>query len=224
MAKALRSTRERLLMAAAEAFSKQGFRGTTVRMICAKAQANVAAVSYYFGSKEKLYIETYDYVFSKMDVFSQFQPHGDIHTEDQWRDAVYRWAYGVLKLITGNEKWQTWRSRLFARERTEPSAVLPVILERVFRPIQKRLDELLLMALPPSASESELMIWRVSTISQCTVYAQREPPWDHELFPDTVEHERWLTRVAGHVTASVTERLTFGDGGVDAETSECNWA
>ena len=40
-----------------------GYRGTSVRMICSKANVNVAAVNYYFCSKENLYFEVHRYVF-----------------------------------------------------------------------------------------------------------------------------------------------------------------
>src|SRR4051794_20466008 len=48
-------TRQRLIDAAGEIFAEQGYRTATVRDICARAGANVAAVSYHSGEKEKLY-------------------------------------------------------------------------------------------------------------------------------------------------------------------------
>ncbi|OGR34645.1 MAG: hypothetical protein A2051_02200 [Desulfovibrionales bacterium GWA2_65_9] len=50
------STRLRLLHAARKVFSEYGLKNATVRDICDLAEANVAAVSYHFGSKEELYI------------------------------------------------------------------------------------------------------------------------------------------------------------------------
>ncbi len=44
----------RILEAAEELISRKGFVGTTVRDIAAMADVNVAMISYYFGSKEKL--------------------------------------------------------------------------------------------------------------------------------------------------------------------------
>ena len=48
-------TRRRLLDAAGEVFAEKGFAKATVREICQKAEANIAAVNYHFGDKEKLY-------------------------------------------------------------------------------------------------------------------------------------------------------------------------
>lgn len=46
--------REQLLNAAEELFAEKGFDGTSVRDIAQKADVNLAMISYYFGSKEKL--------------------------------------------------------------------------------------------------------------------------------------------------------------------------
>ena len=47
-------TRNRLLNTAQWLFAKQGFKATSLRQITQKAEANVASVNYYFGSKEYL--------------------------------------------------------------------------------------------------------------------------------------------------------------------------
>jgi TetR/AcrR family transcriptional regulator, regulator of cefoperazone and chloramphenicol sensitivity len=51
------STRQRLLMTAAQIFADHGYAGTSVRDICARAEANVAAINYHFGGKDELYAE-----------------------------------------------------------------------------------------------------------------------------------------------------------------------
>src|SRR4030095_12192205 len=56
-------TRQRLLEAAGEVFAARGFRAATVREICQRAQANLAAVNYHFGDKERLYAAVLQYTF-----------------------------------------------------------------------------------------------------------------------------------------------------------------
>lgn len=48
-------TRAALLQAAAEAFAEKGFAGASIREITARANANLGAVTYHFGSKRELY-------------------------------------------------------------------------------------------------------------------------------------------------------------------------
>lgn len=48
------STRDRILDAAERLFADQGFHLTTLRQITQAAEANLAAVNYYFGSKQAL--------------------------------------------------------------------------------------------------------------------------------------------------------------------------
>ena len=47
--------RDQILEAAEELFAQKGFEGTSVRDLAKKAKVNVAMISYYFGSKEKLF-------------------------------------------------------------------------------------------------------------------------------------------------------------------------
>lgn len=49
------TTKNRILEAASRVFCEKGFKSTTVRDICAEADANVAAINYHFGDKRKLY-------------------------------------------------------------------------------------------------------------------------------------------------------------------------
>jgi AcrR family transcriptional regulator len=49
--------RERLLAVARDAFARQGFDGASIRAITGAAEANLGAVTYHFGSKDRLYHE-----------------------------------------------------------------------------------------------------------------------------------------------------------------------
>jgi AcrR family transcriptional regulator len=49
-----RATKEKILDAAEELFSEEGFSATSVRAITSRAQVNLAALNYHFGSKDAL--------------------------------------------------------------------------------------------------------------------------------------------------------------------------
>lgn len=55
------ATRERILEAARATFAAHGYEGTTLRNIATKADANVALVIRYFGSKEDLFALAADF-------------------------------------------------------------------------------------------------------------------------------------------------------------------
>lgn len=53
------STKERLLSAAEGLFAQFGFAGTSLRQVTTRADVNIAAVNYHFGSKENLVNEVF---------------------------------------------------------------------------------------------------------------------------------------------------------------------
>jgi len=56
----LSSTKEKILDAAEELFADHGFTETSLRMITAKAEVNLASVNYHFGSKKTLIQAVFD--------------------------------------------------------------------------------------------------------------------------------------------------------------------
>ena len=66
--------REYILTVALELFGQKGFEGTSVRDIACKANVNVAMISYYFGSKEKM--------------FQSIVEHKASHLKDVFRELI----------------------------------------------------------------------------------------------------------------------------------------
>ncbi len=55
------SKEENILFAAEKLFAEKGFEGTSTREISKAANVNISMISYYFGSKEKLYEKLVEY-------------------------------------------------------------------------------------------------------------------------------------------------------------------
>src|SRR6476661_7884939 len=53
------STKDRILGAAEELFAQHGFAGTSLREVTSRADVNIAAVNYHFGSKDNLVNEVF---------------------------------------------------------------------------------------------------------------------------------------------------------------------
>lgn len=56
------STAQALITAASELFPAHGYDGTSIRAITSRANANLGAVTYHFGSKEALYAAVFQHV------------------------------------------------------------------------------------------------------------------------------------------------------------------
>lgn len=62
------STKDRILYAAEVLFAQQGFAATSLRQVTGRADVNIAAVNYHFGSKENLVNEVFR---RRMDAMSE---------------------------------------------------------------------------------------------------------------------------------------------------------
>ncbi len=60
------NTKERILHAAEDLFAQHGFAGTSLRQVTSKADVNIAAVNYHFGSKENLVHEVFKHRMDEM--------------------------------------------------------------------------------------------------------------------------------------------------------------
>lgn len=65
------SKEENILFAAEKLFAELGFEGTSTREIAKAANVNISMISYYFGSKEKLYEKLVEYRMSEGQFFSK---------------------------------------------------------------------------------------------------------------------------------------------------------
>ncbi|KXH85149.1 TetR/AcrR family transcriptional regulator [Chryseobacterium kwangjuense] len=65
------SKEENILFAAEKLFAEKGFEGTSTREISKAANVNISMISYYFGSKEKLYEKLVEYRMNEGQFFAK---------------------------------------------------------------------------------------------------------------------------------------------------------
>ncbi len=190
------ATRQRLLEISGEVFAEQGFRAATIRDICARAGANVAAVNYHFGDKEALYRDVLEHAHAI--ALRRYPPDlgttGDSTAEE--RLAAFVRAF-VLRLL--DDGVPAWLGKLMAREMIEPTSALDGIVEATLRPMFQRLVGIVGEIAGPGADPKEVRLCAQSVVGQCLFYRHAQECL-RRLGRDAESGQGKGERVAEHVT------------------------
>ena len=127
-------TYRRLLEAAGEVFAEHGFNDATIREICKRAGANVAAIHYHFGDKERLYHAVFDYARSCAEQHPEEPVAPDAGPEEHLRAFIR-----TILARFFDEGRPAWLSKLVAQEMIEPTKVLDALVSERIRPNHERL-------------------------------------------------------------------------------------
>ncbi|HOV61979.1 MAG TPA: CerR family C-terminal domain-containing protein [Candidatus Hydrogenedentes bacterium] len=129
-------TKRALIEAAGELFATHGLEGVSIRMIAEKASANVAAINYYFGSKENLYYEALKFVARMSDdrpVQSYLAELGEEEDPAKAQAVLDRLIRDKVRVcLAGGEP--DWHMRLIMRALMDPTPQLRQLVEGLFRP------------------------------------------------------------------------------------------
>ena len=129
-------TERRVLEAAGEVFADLGYRAATVRQICEKAGANIAAVNYYFGDKEGLYLAV---LRSVPDAQAEKYPaHSGLSDGATAEQQLRAYVQSLLHRVFDAGR-PGWHAKIIAREMVEPTRALDTLLEEVARPLHREL-------------------------------------------------------------------------------------
>ena len=196
----LDTTRDRILEAAGQMFAERGFEATTVRDICQAAGANVAAVNYYFGDKERLYIAS---------VVRAHRWRLDQATLPEWtsatspREKLADFILTFFRRVLGSPD-DMWRTRLVMREIMQPSAACAEIAESNIRPQFEILQGILRELLPADVTAEELHLTAFSIVGQCLFYHVASP-----IVRSLIDEREYATYDVDNLASHVTE-FTFG--------------
>lgn len=137
-------TRAALLAAATECFARRGYEDTNIRQVCAKAGANLGAVSHYFGSKEQLYREVL--VLAHRELVDRV-PVPQMGPGDDPRSALRIWVRYLLRIFLLRRASHPFAGRLIAWELRDPTPALDDLIAEVLGPVRAALDRIVAAAL-----------------------------------------------------------------------------
>ncbi|MCK5851200.1 MAG: CerR family C-terminal domain-containing protein [Kiritimatiellae bacterium] len=124
-----RETKMRVLEAACEVFAEKGYRDATVQEICVNAKANIAAVNYYFGSKEQLYMDVWQEVLDRF----RSQYSVDIAEIDDAGERLRQMIHQRIRHAFDDGPAGRMR-KIIHREMGDPSEMHAEIMERFMQP------------------------------------------------------------------------------------------
>ena len=164
-------TRTRLIDAAGEMFAELGFHHTTVRQICERAGANIAAVNYHFGDKTGLYTEVVRQSMRAARLDAVRAAFDQNMLPEQILRAVVKARLESLRSLDLGD----WHFRIFAHELAKPTPAMNVVVNEGIKPLYSKMCELLgrLLKLPPEHEKTRLCAH--SIIGQILFYAFARP-------------------------------------------------
>lgn len=134
------SVKRNIELAATELFADFGYKNTTIRMIAQKADANIALINYYFGSKENLYAE----IVNKWadDAFKKFPKKETINKNPEPWERLRILIKSTFSVLFEKNGKRTGFGRLIAAEssRTSPDFIKNIIVGKLKEPTEALFD------------------------------------------------------------------------------------
>ena len=155
-------TKEKMLRAAESLFSEHGFSATSVRMITAEADVNLAAMHYHFGSKEKLIVELFAWRLDplnreRLELLDQFE--AEAGEEPPALEKILEAFVGPpIRLSRDPERGGALFMRLLGRAFTDPRDQTRQMVYDQFSPVIRRFTPALARVLPHLSPEE--LFWR----------------------------------------------------------------
>ncbi len=196
-------TRQRLLEAAAEVFSEQGYQASSVRQVCQRARANVAAVHYHFGGKEELYLELLRELGRR--AFERYPATHELGPEPAAEERLFAFVQAFLLRVLSPDGFGR-HGRILSREMVEPSPAFAQVIEEFIRPHFEYLCGVVAEILGCGAREPRVVLAARSIVAQCVFYHHARALLER-LAPGEPRDPAALRRLAEHVTRFSLEGL-----------------
>lgn len=158
-------TKQKILQAALEEFTENGYHGAKVRNICKKAKINIAAVNYHFQGKESLYQNVIEHIFQISDSLDEAGKTSSI--EEDPEKFLRKFIADFVRNAADGTPLIKYRFRLMLREMINPSPFFTEILKNKIRPRFLKIRGAIKNTLPENTSEKELDVAGFMTIAQC---------------------------------------------------------
>ena len=190
-------TRQALIVSGGAVFAEVGFHNATVREICRRAGANIAAVNYHFGDKDALYREVLAYYQARS--LQKFPLDLGVRPGATATERLRAFVRSFLLRIFDHSS-DAWHGKLISREMIDPTSALDAIVVERIRPQAQHLGAIVRELLGGQPDPETVRLCSFSVVSQCLFYHHCQPVVCR-LFPEQKFSPEQVEKLADHITS-----------------------
>jgi AcrR family transcriptional regulator len=162
-------TRGRLLDAARVIFAEKGYHHATIAEICERAGANIAAVNYYFRSKDNLYVQAWREAFARS--VAAHPPDGGAAADAPPEDRLRGRIRALIERVADPE---SHTFDIVRKELANPTGLLAETMHEAIEPIRQGMTGVVEELLGPAAPPEAVRLCEMSVLTQCIHFVMRE--------------------------------------------------
>jgi AcrR family transcriptional regulator len=189
-------TRSRLLEAAGIVFSDKGFERATAREICDLARVNSAAVNYYFGGKQHLYVEVLREAHRRLENFGARikAVAEDTRASEETLEGFFT---GLLHMVLDPSR-AGWVVRVIMREMASHTDALAELVELQIRPTARLFRTIIARLMDLPVGHEAVVRGTLSTVAQFISISQNRYVIEL-IYPDLDLRGEGIDRMARHI-------------------------
>jgi AcrR family transcriptional regulator len=171
------AARKKLIEAGLKIFSELGYKGASTRSLAAAAGVNVAAIPYYFGSKEGLYIAVIDYIIDYHqkglgDFLAKIQRAllNERTTRTEYRELFDEYMRTLIYFVLQEGRERSQISHICIREQLDPTSAFDRLYEGFIHHAQETVAALVGCIVGANIPASEVKLVTQTLLGQISVF------------------------------------------------------
>ncbi len=209
------NAKEKIIFAAKDIFAENRYENATVKMICDKAEVNIASINYHFHSKKELYLEVIKSLHEKVHFKIQniLNYKIEIINQDEWEKFIKEMTQTFLTQSENQDliKWQ----KIIFREFNTPSEIFDELYSNYIKPVADKIDSNIKSFFPNMPTEERTM-WFISLISQIGFIHNSKSLITKHIGNNFYQHGN-LHKYAAHISKNICTQLKVPKSNINQE-------
>ena len=200
--------KQRLIEAGLEIFGAYNLEGATTRQLAERAGVNQAAIPYYFGGKEGLYLAVIQYMLQHkgsqvLPVAEQIRRKmsGRRLTPEEALALIRTLFSTIVSVLLQDQATTTW-ARIIVREQMQPTKAFDIVYERLIRHVHEALTVLLAIILKRKATDPVVILRAHTLVGQVMIFLS-----GRETIRRRMNWERYTATEIRQIQQAIDEQL-----------------